>query len=153
MAVSAYWYEKAFANMLGGETAGESSKVDWLSDAIKVMLCTSAYTPDQGLHEFQSDVTGEVANGNGYTTGGAVLANKTLSVNTSTKVTKLSGDAVSWSNSTITARYAVIYDSTPGSAASNPLLGYVDFGADFSSNNGTFQVTWDAAGIFTITVA
>ena len=54
-------------------------------------------------------------------------------------------------SSTITARYAVIYDST-GTSSTSALIGYVDFGADVSTTNGTFQITWDSAGIFTIAV-
>lgn len=53
----------------------------------------------------------------------------------------------SWSTATITARYAIIYDSTPGTAATNPLIILVDFGADVSSTASTFQITWDAQGI------
>ena len=118
---------------------------------VKVALCTSSYTPDQDAHDSYSDLTNEVANGNGYTTGGATLANK--AVTQSAKVTKFDADDVSWSNSTITARYAVIYDATPAAAADKKLLAYVDFGADQSSSSGTFQITWNASGIFTVTVA
>jgi hypothetical protein len=37
--------------------------------------------------------------------------------------------------------------------ADKPLLGYVDFGANFSSSNGLFEIRWNVAGMFTITVA
>jgi hypothetical protein len=47
----------------------------------------------------------------------------------------------------------VIIDKTPGSAAANPLIGYVDFGQDVSSVNGTFTINWSADGILTITPA
>ena len=57
------------------------------------------------------------------------------------------------SSSTITARYAVVYDSSPGSDATRPLVGYVDFGADVVSNNGAFTITWDSTGIAVVTVA
>ncbi len=53
----------------------------------------------------------------------------------------------------MTARYAVIYDTTPGSSATDPLIAYVDFGSDQSSSAGTFSIVWDAAGIFTTTAA
>ena len=45
----------------------------------------------------------------------------------------------------------MIYDDTPATAATKPLIGYVDFGSDQSSSAGTFSVVWDAAGIFTTT--
>ncbi|MFC9766736.1 hypothetical protein ACFVJ2_33630, partial [Rhodococcus jostii] len=59
----------------------------------------------------------------------------------------------SWTTSTITARYAIIYNSTPGTDATRPLIAYVDFGADVSTTAGTFTITWDAAGIVTLTAA
>ena len=90
---------------------------------------------------------------NGYTTGGATLANASIGYTAGTNVVKLDGDDVSWTSSTITARYAVIVDTTPGSSATNPVLGYVDFGADVASTNGTFTITWSTDGIFTITPA
>ncbi|MGE0460881.1 MAG: hypothetical protein AB7Q16_05890 [Vicinamibacterales bacterium] len=72
-----YLYGKALANLLGGESAGESSAVDYLSDTIKMALTTSAYTPDLDAHEFFSDVTNEIT-GTGYTAGGVALGSKTI---------------------------------------------------------------------------
>ena len=152
MAVTAFWYGKAIINAFGGETEGESTSIDYLTDTIKVALCTSSYTPNQDTHEFFSDVTNEVANGNGYTTGGETLTTKTLSYTAGTNVATFDADDVTWSTSTITARYAVIYKDT-GVAGTSPLMGYVDFGQDFSSNNGDFKITWDANGIFTATAS
>jgi hypothetical protein len=153
MAVTAKWFGQAIMQAFGSGSAGNAPNVDFLSDTIKVMLCTSTYTPDQDAHVFKSSVTNEVANGNGYTTGGVALATKTLGYTAGTNVIKFDADDVSWAASTITARYAVIYDDTPATDATKPLLGYVDFGADVSTTNGTLTITWDAAGIFTITPA
>ncbi len=152
MAVTAYWYGQALLQALGSGTAGNAPNIDWLSDTIKVMLCTSTYVPNQDTHVFKSDVTNEVT-GTGYTATGATLANKTIGYTAGTNVIKLDADDTSWSTATITARYAVIYDATPATDATRPLLGYIDFGADVISTAGTFQITWDAAGIFTITPA
>ena len=52
----------------------------------------------------------------------------------------------SWPASTVTARYAVMYDRTPGTDATRPLLGLHDFGTDQSTNNGTFTESFDALG-------
>jgi len=120
------------------------------NDTIKVMLCTSTYTPSQDNHAFKDDITNEVS-GSGYSATGATLANQ--AVTTTARVTKFDADDVEWTSSTITARYAVIYDATPGSDAARPLLLYIDFGEDKSSENGTFKIQWNASGIFTITVA
>jgi hypothetical protein len=53
----------------------------------------------------------------------------------------------SWTSSTITARYAVISDRTPGAAASQPLLGLIDFTADKSSSAGPFTITFSTQGV------
>ncbi|MGB3706747.1 hypothetical protein [Gordonia sp. (in: high G+C Gram-positive bacteria)] len=143
MAVSA----KLYANV---HKLIANKEIDLDSDTIKVMLCTASYTPNQGTHQYKSSVTGE-ATGTGYTAGGATLANVTATV--TGNVFKFDADDVSWPGSTITARYAVIYDSTPGSDASRPLIGYVDFGADVSTTSGAFQIVWNSSGIFTQTVA
>jgi hypothetical protein len=129
-------------------------KIDLNSDTIKVALCTSSYTPDQDAHDFFSDITNEVSEtGTNYTAGGATLANPAFTYTAGTNVFKFDGDDVAWANSTITARYAIIYDSTPGTAATNPLIAYVDFGEDKASTSGNFPIAWSTDGIFTITVA
>lgn len=120
------------------------------NDVIKCMLCTSTYTPAQDTHDFKDDITNEVS-GSGYVAGGETVANS--AVTTTARVTKFDGDDVQWTSSTITARYAILYDDTPGSDATRPLLIYVDFGEDKSSENGTFKIAWNASGVFTITVS
>ncbi|MDR7237109.1 hypothetical protein [Neobacillus drentensis] len=144
MAVTAKWYGQAMLKAFNKE-------IDFDTDIIKVMLCTSAYVPNQDTHVYKDvSVTSEVT-GTGYTAGGATLASKTIAYDAPTNVIALDAADVTWAASTITARYAVIYDDSP--ASNKPLLAYVDFGADQSSNNGNFTITWDAAGISKITVS
>jgi hypothetical protein len=147
MAESAKVYSKMHLNALKALIADLSAA----GTTVKVSLHTSSYTPDQDAHDNYGDLSNEVANGNGYATGGATLANKT--VTQTGKVTKFDADDVSWANSTITARYAVLRDATNATAANQKLLAYVDFGADKTSSSGTFAITWNASGIFTDTVA
>lgn len=142
MAVTAKLYANVFAKALNKE-------IDLDTDTIKVALCTSTYTPNQATHAYFSSITNEVS-GTGYTAGGATLASKT--VNTSSLTFTFDAADTSWATSTITARYAIIYDST-GTAATSALIGYVDFGADVVSSGGTFSIVWDALGIATFTVA
>lgn len=134
-------------------SAAFNKEIDWDTDTIKVALLTNSYTPDQDAHNYFDDVVAYEVTGTGYTAGGATLANKTNSYNTSTNVITLDADDVTWSSSTITARYAVVYDATPSTNATKPLVGYVDFGSDQSSSNGNFTITWDATGIVRVTVA
>ena len=130
-----------------------NKEIDLLSDTIKVALVTSSYTPNQDTHDYFSDITNEVS-GTGYTAGGATLASKTYTSNTTTNVWTFDAADVTWSSATITnARYAIIYDATPGTAATNPLIAYIDFGSDKSSSGGDFVIQWNANGIFTDTVA
>lgn len=114
--------------------------IDYDTDAFKVMLVTSAYTPDKDAHLKRSSVTNEVS-GTGYTAGGA---NTTVTVTKDTANDRLdiSFSSVSWANATITARAAVIYKSRGGAASADELVAYVDFGADVTSTGGTFQVTF-----------
>lgn len=144
MAITSYVYGNFMKNVLSGKV------VDWLNHPIKVMLCSATYVPDQDTHQTKADVTGEVT-GTGYTAGGAALANKTITYDPATNTTVLDADDVVWSNATITARYAVIYDDGGATDAEKLLLGYVDFGQDVSSTNGDFKITWDAGGIFRFT--
>lgn len=129
-----------------------NKEIDLDTDTIKVMLTTSAYVPNQDTHQYKSSVTNEVT-GTGYTATGATLTSPAVTYDTATNVLKFDAADTSWASSTITARYAVIYDATPATDATRPLIGYVDFGADVSSTAAAFTITWDAAGIFTITAA
>lgn len=143
MAVTAKVYNAAI-------TALANKEIDWGTDTIKVSLHTSAYTPNQTTHDYFNDATNEVS-GTGYTAGGATLASKTEAF--TGQVKQFDAADVTWATSTITARYAVVYDASPGTAATNPLICYVDFGADVVSSGGDFKITWDATGIFTVTVS
>jgi hypothetical protein len=144
MTVTAKFYGQALMSALAG-------KINWASDDIRVMLYTSAYTPNQDTDIYKDVVNPTEASGTGYTTGGAALASKTITYNATTNVITLDAADVTWGTSTITARGCIIFDNTP--ASNKPLLGYVDFGADQSSNAGNFTITWDANGLFTITAS
>lgn len=150
MAVTSFWYGKALE---GQYSATSARRVDWATDTIKVALCTSSYTPNQDTHDFFDDITNEVANGNGYTSGGETLGTKSVNYDSSTNVLSLRAAASSWTTATFTCRYAIVYKST-GSAGTSPLLGYVDFGGDETVTSGTFTITWDATdGVLKITAA
>jgi len=131
-------------------TKAFNKEVDWDTDTIKVALVSSSYTPNQDSHDYWDDVSSYEVTGTGYTAGGATLASKTVGYTSGTNVTKFDAADVSWTSSTITARYAVVYLST-GSSSTSPLIAYVDFGSDQSSSSGTFSISWSASGIFTTT--
>lgn len=145
MAVTAKWYGQALLSAFNKE-------INLGTDVLKVMLCTSSYIPDQDAHRYKSSVTNEVV-GTGYTATGQALTSVTVTYNASTNTVMMTAAATTWASSTITARYAVIYDSSPATDATRPLLCYVDFGADVVSASGAFTITWDATGILVDTVA
>ena len=58
---------------------------------------------------------------------------------------------MTWTSATFTATHAAIYDATISGAKNNDLIGLIDFGSDKTVTAGTFQITWNAAGIITLT--
>lgn len=118
--------------------------------AVKVALCTVTYSPNQDTHNDFADITNEVV-GAGYAAGGATLTTKAVTY--ASRVTKFDADDVEWTESTITARYAIVYDSEPVAEGDECLICWIDFGEDKSSVDGTFKITFAGGGIFTTTVA
>ena len=143
MAATGKLFGLAFKSMVNGE-------INWSSHTIKAMLCTSAYTPNQDTHQYKSSVTNESA-GTGYTAGGVALAGKTVNYTAGTNTLVLDASDTQWPDSTVTGRYLVLYDDTPSTDATKPLIGYIDFGADVSTTAGVFTSVWDAAGIIGFT--
>ncbi len=114
---------------------------------IKCALLTSNYTPNQQTHQNWFVIDDFEVSGDGYIAGGVTLSDITLTV-IAGAIFRFWASECSWANSTITARYAVIYDSTSGY-----LLSYVDFGEDKVSSNGLFKIDFnDTDGIFQITM-
>ncbi|KKN26268.1 hypothetical protein LCGC14_0876430 [marine sediment metagenome] len=133
-------------------TALWNKEIDFDTDIIKVMLTTSTYVPNQDTHDYKDDVTNEVV-GTGYVATGETLASKTVTYTAGTNKHVLDAADVTWAASTITARIAVIYDSTPATDPTRPLMSYQDFISDQSSSGGDFTIQWNASGIIEITVA
>jgi uncharacterized membrane protein len=125
--------------------------IDLDTDNINVSLHTSAYTANIDTHTFYSDCTAsEVANGNGYTTKGTTLASPVVTIDTTNDLAYFDAADLTWASSTITARYALIWKNT-GTNTTSPLVAYVDFGADKTSDNGNFIISWSSAGILKLT--
>lgn len=122
--------------------------IDLDTDTIKVMLVTSAYTPNQDTHLDRADVTNEIT-GTGYTSGGAAIGSKTVTQDDTDNEGVFDGADVTWSTATITARGAVIYKST-GTAATDTLICYLDFTSDQSSTGADFTIAWNAEGIINL---
>ena len=106
-------------------------------DTFKIALYTSSATLDASTTAYS--VTNEVS-GSGYTAGGNTLTN--IDPTSSGTTAFLDFDDTTWSTATITARGALIYNST---AAGNPAVAVLDFGADKTSTAGDFTVVFPTA--------
>lgn len=123
--------------------------IDLQVDDIKVMLVTSTYVQDIDLHNFRDDITNEVV-GTGYVLGGQSLAGLAVAQDNVNDRATVDATDNQWAGSTITARGAVLYKNV-GTPGTDPLIGYLDFGGDIVSDNGNFDINWDAIGWMTLT--
>jgi hypothetical protein len=136
-------FGKIGANVFGGETAGEAEAVDWLSDTIKWQLHTTAASFDLDADEIAADITGEVANGNGYTTGGYTQLSPTVTYNATGNKTVLDAADPTWtaSGAGFSASDAVVVDTTP-----NLLIEHLPFGSTITLASGdTLTINIDAS--------
>lgn len=127
---------------------------DWLkaatnysSDTFKAMLTNTA--PVATNHVYGDISAGEVANGNGYTTGGATI---TMGLSNSSGTETVTGSAASptWTATGAVGpfRYIDIYDS---SAVTKTLQCWFDYGSSISLASGdTFTISF-GANLFTLT--
>jgi hypothetical protein len=93
-------------------------------------------------------LTNEHANANGYTTGGQSLGSLTLSGTTTVTVDETTNPVWTASGGSITARFAVIYESG-GRVLCYCLLDSTP--ADVTATDGnTLTVTFHASGMFTL---
>jgi len=105
-------------------------------DTFKVALYTSSAT--LGAATTAYTVTNEVS-GTGYTAGGNTLTNVTPTSSGTTAFTDFAD--TTFSSATITARGALIYNSTEANAA----VVVLDFGADKTSTAGDFTIQFPTA--------
>jgi len=121
-------YDKAREKFLNGD-------IDWTNDDIKAVLVDSAdYSVNLATHEFLSDVP----------SGGRVATSGNFSSKTTTAGV---ADAADLALSAVTgdpSEAVVIYKDT-GSAATSPLIAYIDTatGLPVTPNGGNINVIWD----------
>ena len=117
-----------------------TGELDVEAHTIKVALMTSSYTVNKDTNTFVN--TNEVS-GTGYTAGGVVLGGSTVTQDDVNDEAAWDANDAEWIASTITARYAVLYNVTKA----NQIICVFDFGTDQVSSNGIFAVRWHADGI------
>ena len=107
---------------------GDTYKLALYDNSASFTAATTAYT-----------VTNEVS-GTGYSAGGGTLTNVTPTSSGTTAF--IDFDDLTFSTATITARGALIYNS---SAAGDPAVCILDFGADKTSTAGDFTIVFPTA--------
>ena len=109
-------------------TTGDTFKLALYSSSASLGASTTAYS-----------ATNEVSNSGTYTAGGGSLTNVTPTTSGTTALTDFSD--ISFTSATITARGALIYNSSDSDKAAVVL----DFGGDKTSTSGTFTIQFPAA--------
>jgi len=106
---------------------GQSYKIALYTNSANLSAATDAYTTG-----------GEVANGDGYSTGGNALTIVVPAVNGTTAF--LSFANTTWNTASFTARGALIYQV----GGTTPAVAVLNFGTDKTASGGTFQITFPA---------
>ena len=110
------------------------------TNSLKLALYTNVASLSDGTTVYTT--SNEVV-GTGYSAGGVVLAGIDVTTDSSVAVVSITDAVVT--ASTITARGALIYNSSQA----NKAIAVFDFGSDKSSSNGDFTVQFPAAAAAT----
>lgn len=122
--------------------------LDLDAETHKLALFTNTITPDftadtaYGVSPYNAN---EVT-GTGWSSGGVAVTGTTITGGSGAMTFDASD--VSVASTTISgARFGLVY--ADALAGNNAIVG-IDFGADYATVNGTFAITWNAAGIFVV---
>lgn len=113
------------------------------ADTLKIALYTSSATLDASTTAYSAS---NETSGTGYSAGGQDLTNVDPTTSGTTAFTDFADET--FSSSSITARGALIYNSTPNTtsiALTNPAVIVLDFGSDKTSTTGDFTIVFPTA--------
>ncbi len=113
---------------------GDTFNIALYDNNASFTAATTAYT-----------ATNEVS-GTGYSAGGQALTNVDPTTSGTTAFTDFADET--WTTATITARGALIYNTTPNTTSisvTNPTVVVLDFGGDKTSTAGDFTVVFPTA--------
>lgn len=105
-------------------------------DTFKLALYTNSATFDAATTAYTA--SNEVGDSGSYSAGGGSLTNVDPTTSGTTAFTDFAD--LSFTSATITARGALVYNSTPAHTYTNPVCLVLDFGSDKTSTDGTFTV-------------
>jgi hypothetical protein len=141
------WYNSGARDVADGT-------IDLNADTIKVILVTSAYTPNKD-HDFADDLTNELS-GTGYTggfngSGRKTIGSKAFSTDTANDRVEFTFGAVTWTAINAgSPKYAILVKEITNDAATR-LIAYLDLGT-VTTNGGDLTITPDGtAGALQIT--
>jgi hypothetical protein len=137
VAVTIFQYNHTNRLILGGTLQA--------TDTLRVILCTAA-TFNAANTTLASVTKTEVANGNGYTTGGQALTGVAITT-VETNQAMLDASDASWTatGGSIEASFGLVVND---SEAGDPPLWFIDFGGNQVAEAGTdFKVIWPVTGI------
>jgi len=122
---------------------------DFVNDTWQLTLHTG-YTPDIDTHQVWADTgvsSTEYGTASGYTAGGKVLANKSVTQDNTNDRALWDADDVTWTSlgplSPATPSHALGWNNTPTSPA-DPLGFYVLLGTK-ATNGGNYTVQWSSS--------
>jgi hypothetical protein len=113
-------------------TGGDTFKLALYTNSASFTAATTAYT-----------VTNEVGNSGSYAAGGGTLTRIDPTTSGTTAFTDFAD--LTFTSATITARGALIYNTTPTHTYTNPAVVVLDFGSDKTSTAGDFQIVFPTA--------
>lgn len=113
-------------------TGGDTFKLALYTNSASFTAATTAYT-----------ATNEVPDSGSYAAGGGTLTNINPSSSGTTAFTDFAD--LTFTNATITARGAMIYNSSPTHTYTNPSVVILDFGSDKTSTTGDFSIIFPTA--------
>lgn len=124
--------------------------VDLSSHTFKMALFEAASNANTLTHDELADLTSQVANGSGYTTGGVTLTGVTWT-NSSGTIT-FDFDFASWIGVTggFLCQYAVVYDDT---VSGDPLICVTNLGSITVGTDEELKIENSASGAFTLSGA
>jgi hypothetical protein len=125
-------------------SGGGTTTTTGTGNVFKIALYTSSATLSAATTAYS---TSNEVSGTNYTAGGNTLTNVTPTTSSTTALTDFAD--TTWSSSTITARGALIYNSSTTAGAADRAVVVLDFGADKTSTSGDFTIQFPAAGAST----
>lgn len=113
-------------------TGGDTFKLALYTNSASFTAATTAYTSSN-----------EVGDSGSYSAGGGTLTRIDPTTSGTTAFTDFAD--LTFTSATITARGALIYNSTPTHTYTNPVVVVLDFGSDKTSTAGDFTIVFPVA--------